>query len=214
MINVSELQPSEIKFSRAKSNSGRRFIVAYYNKKNLALKLPKLRIPFDSRVNQFDQLEINVSLGSNQELIDKIKDLDEKMIEFALEHNWFNGKAFDYTPTLKESKNNQFPPTLRIKVPNKDNVIKTLFFNKDKTKIEINDETDVVSIMKKGTHVQTAIECVGVWINESKFGLSWKAEQVRIISKPEEINEEYTFDDSDDEEISDTELLIDDSDDE
>lgn len=209
-LKVNQVNFSELKFSKTKSSSGRRFILAYYNKKILGLKFPTLRIPFDSKVNQFGQLEINVSLGNDEALINKIKELDSQMISLCKTNEWF-GKDLEpvYTPTLKQSANNNFPPTIKFKVPNKDNVIKTVFYDQDKNLIEVKDENKVVELMTKGTRIQSAIECVGVWFNDNKYGLSWKAEQIRIMSSPQQENEEYTFISSD-EELSDTELLIDD----
>lgn len=210
---ITDIDFSEIKFSKTKSSSGRRFILAYYNKKILGIKFPSLRIPFDSRVNQFGQLELNVSLGNNEVLINKIKDLDTQMQDFCKTNNWFTEEVIpSYTPMLKEANNGNFPPTIKFKVPNKDNIIKTIFYDENKQVIDIKNENQVVDLMTKGTRIQSAIECVGVWFNDNKYGLAWKAEQIRVMSKPEEnvnVNEDYSFISSD-EEISDTDLLIDD----
>ena len=211
---VNDINFSELKFSRTKKTSGRRFILAYYNKKSFGLKIPKLRIPFDSRVNQFGQLEINLSLGRDEELINKLQNLDEEMENFAILNEWFeDGADFTYNPMIRQS--GDFPPLLKMKVQNKDGVIKTLFYDEAKKKIDVNDEDDVVSLMKKGTYVQSAIECTGVWFGEdNKFGLCWKAEQIRIMSRPSSTKEEdcFTFCSDSEEEPESNGLLIDDDD--
>jgi len=208
---------SKLAFSKSKTSSNRKFLSVYYNKQNLGLKLPSLRIPFNSKINTFDQLEINVSLGNNDELIEKIKELDEYMVDFCAKNNWISGEGYKYVPVLKKSYNNDFPPTVKMKIPLKDGEVKTLFFDETKKKMDLKTREEVVSHMKKGVYIQSAIECVGVWIMGQSFGLSWKAEQIRIISKPEEVSkeEEYAFwSGSEDSDKSNIELLIDDDDDE
>ena len=212
-LNINTVDFSQLKFPRQKSNSGTRFISAFYNKKALGLKLPKLRIPFDSQLSRYGQLEFNISLGNNQEIIDKFYELDNQMVKFAEEFSWVE-ESCEYVPTLKESKNSEFPPTIRIKIPKKDNTIKTLFFDKEKKKVDTLTNEDVLALLTKGTHILSAIECVGVWFNDERFGLSWKAEQVRIVESPstKKSSEDYAFeDDSDIDSLSDTELLIDDN---
>lgn len=210
---VTDIDFSQLAFSKTKNSSGKRFINAYYNKKILGLKFPPLKIPFDSKINMYDQLEINVSLGINEDLIESVKNLDEEMVKFADENKWFKDENYKYTPTLKESSNGDFPPTIKMKIPVNNGVVKTTFFDENKKKINISTRNDVVNLMKKATVIQTAIECVGVWFIGEKFGLAWKAEQIRIISKPEQFNreEEYGFcSSSSDDDKSDTELLIED----
>lgn len=214
---INEIDLSKIKFSRTKNSSGFRFISAFYNKKSIGLKFPSLRIPFDSKVNKYNQLEINVSLDKNEELINKITDLDNQMKLFAVENKWFNSNVeYDYTPMLKKS-NSDYPPSIKMKIPIKDSVISTTFYDENKKKITVDNYNDVEDLMTKGTNIQSAIQCVGVWFNDDKFGLSWKAEQIRIMSKPEikqESNnnqEDYAFcSDSEEDENSDVDLLIDD----
>lgn len=208
-INVADFDSTKLKFSKSKNTSGRRFILAYYDKKSFGLKFPQLRIPFDSKVNQYGQLEVNVSLGSNTELIDTLNVLDEQMKIFAEEHSWGD---VEYCPMVKESTNGDYPPTIKMKIPVKDGIVKTSFYDISKKRLPADTEEDVVKLMKKGAYIQTAIGCVGVWFNDERFGLTWKAEQIRIMSSPEpDPTPGNTFFCSDtDSEVSDLELLIED----
>ncbi len=206
-ISKNTIPFSDLKFSKSRSKSGRRFILSYYDKKPILLKFPRLRIPFDSKLNKFNQLEINVSLGNNVTIIDKIKALDICMVEFALEHNWFSGE-FDYVPTLKESKNRSFPPTIKFKIPIKDSVIKTKFFDNNQQSINIGCTKEIEDLCTKGTEIFSAIECIGVWFSEdNRFGLTWTGVQVRVMDQ--EPDPEDLFD-SDLEDVSDVEFLVDD----
>lgn len=208
---IQEFNFSDLKFSRTKKNEGLRFISVYYEKKPVEIKLPTLRIPFNSSVDKYGKLAFNISLGKDEELINKVEELDEAMCKFACSNGWFDSE-FDYVHTLKRSKNNQYPPTLNIKVPVRDNLVKTSFYNNKKEIIEgVNTLNEAAEYLKKGTRVQTAIECVGAWFNGNRYGLSWKAVQVKILSTEVEGEDEqgdYLFESSDEEDKSDVELLI------
>jgi len=49
-------------------------------------------------------------------------------------------------------------------------------------------------ILVKGSLTTMLIECTGVWFAGSKFGLSWKAVQIRVDRVPESIRD-YAFED-------------------
>lgn len=207
---IEDIDFKNLKFSSTKKTTGMRFLQVYDEKKNLDIKLPKLRIPFNTKLNLYNQLELNISLGSNTGLIDKFKEFDEQMIQFAKDQNWGLEEPFEYTPILKVSKGD-YPPTLRIKFSIKDNIVDTLFYDESNKKMQVNTATDVIGLLKIGVEVYTLISCVGVWLKDSnKFGITFKVSQVKISAKKKEepINEEYLFE-SDDDDFPDSELLID-----
>jgi hypothetical protein len=195
---VKEIDFSQIKFSKTNKKTGLRFMTAYYDKKSFGIKLPKLRIPFDSRVNQFGQLEINISLGKEEELQKSLQKLDEEMETFVTENEWFEqGEDYCYVPFVKQSED--FPASIKLKITKKDDMIKTLFYDEEKQKIDVKDYRDVVDLIKKGTCIQSAIECSGVWVSGNKFGLTWKTEQIRIISRPDapfDFDEDFSDDEN------------------
>ena len=216
-IKVEDVSPEEIKFSKVKSQRGRRFINVYYNKKNLGLKFPSLRLPFNTRLNQFGQLEVSVSLVKGSELLDRIKKIDDFMKKSCQVEGWFPGSASaNYSPMLKESTSGDYAPTVKVKIPLDENKnVKTKFFNYEKDKIAVTKPEDVSDELKKGTCIQIAAECVGVWFMDNRYGLSWKAEQIRILQKSDTQNldasEDYSFYSSDN--SSDLSLLISDDED-
>lgn len=206
-IKITDVNSAEFKFSKTKQTSGRRFLSLFYNKKNLNVKLPKLRIPFDTKLSNYGQLEVNFSLGDNTELINKIKEIDAKMIVFAEEMSW-NSTECEYCPMLKVSKNNAYPPTVRIKIPIKNEVVDADFFDSEGAELGINSSEGVCDLLTKGTYALSAIECVGVWFNSDKWGLSWKLVQLRLSqNKKEEALDSCAFDTDSDNESLDS-LLI------
>lgn len=181
--DVKSINFDDLKFSAPRSNTGKRFIKAFYNKKPFSIRLPKLKLPFDSQVSQYGQIETNISLGLNTEVIDKLQELDDKMLVFAEENGWFDKKDVDnieYIPVLKRSKTGTYPPTFKVKIPKTDSGVSSKFFDENKQKIEVNTTDDVLNLLKRGTHVISALECNSVWFIDNKFGLSWKVDQMRV----------------------------------
>lgn len=209
-LKLSEFDVKNLKFSKSKNNSGRRFLIPYYNKKNLGLKFTTLRVPFNVNFNKFNQLEMCISLGNDSELIDKIKDLDRQMGVYALENEWFKANVeAKYTPMLKQF-NVDFPPTIKFKPSIKNGELKTIFFDINKEKIDVKSINDIPKYLVKGTMIQVALECVCVWINENNsYGLTWKAEQIRIISSPQDESTIFQEDSSGEELSEDEEYLLD-----
>lgn len=181
-----DVKLNELKFPKTKQTTGNRFLSVFYNKKKLGVKLPKLRIPFDTKIN-FDKVELNLSLGANEDLIAKVEALDRQICTFAEEHEW-NTEDTEYVPMLKKSNNNSYPPTIRVKVPVKDGVIATTFFDENKQEIEVKNEEEICGLLPKSTMILTAIECTGVWFMNGRYGISWKLVQARV-EKPKPLEE-------------------------
>lgn len=205
-VKITDVNCSEFKFSKTKQTAGRRFISLFYNKQNLSVKLPKLRIPFDTKLSNYGQLEVNFSLGDNSDLIKKIKEIDAKMVVYCEELSW-NSAECEYCPMLKVSKNNAYPPTVRIKIPIKNDTIETDFFDNDGTELDIKDASGVTQLLTRGNYALSAIECVGVWFNSEKWGLSWKLVQLKTSENKKEVLEACAFDTDSDAESLDS-LLI------
>jgi hypothetical protein len=180
--NIEEYNFQNLKFSTTKQTAGRRFLNVYYDKKPLGIKLPSLRIPFDSKINHYGQLELNVSLGNNNDLISKVKELDSDMVNFAEVNEWIDHDC-EYVPTLKVSKGNSYPPTLKAKIPFRGGSVETSFFDKEKNHLtNIESLNDASKLLNKGKYILSALECTGVWFNEQRWGLSWKAVQIRLVA--------------------------------
>lgn len=201
--DVKSINFDDLKFSAPRSTTGKRFIKAFYNKKPLSIRLPKLKLPFDAQLSQYGQIETNISLGLNTAIIDKLQELDDKMMSFAVENGWFGNEDVDsmqYIPVLKKSKAGNYPPTFKVKISKTDAGITSKFFDSNKQPIEVNSAQDVLDLLKRGTHAISALECNSVWFIDNRFGLSWKVDQMRIYPNEQP---EFTFgatsDDSGDE---------------
>ncbi len=132
-----------------------------------------------------------------------IKALDEWMIDQGVKNckQWFKAdltrdvvKAF-YTPMIKVAKDkmgnpSNYPPTIKINLKKKtDGSFDVKTYDSERRPYT---ETPLSDLLVKGAKITTIVQCTSVWISGSKFGLSWKANQIRMEAVPESIRD-YAF---------------------
>jgi len=171
-----------------------------YDKKPLKLVLPKLKVPFGITTNyNCDSIEeIKLSLGNNDDIINKFQELDKVIITRADELGVVTKEAV-YTYTVTEPKSDEFTPIIKAKISIKDHSIDTMFFDENKHVIGVTDNKDIINLVKKGSNILSVLECYGLRYDRNTFSLLWKLEQVQIL-RPDDINDylkKYAFDESD-----------------
>jgi hypothetical protein len=191
---IQDIDFSQLKFIKNKKFNGNRFVEVFYNKKNFGIKLPRLRIPYDTRVS-YGKIEANFSLKDQKNLEEAIIKFDESIPIHAKEQGW-EIDNLTYFEMLRRSKNNDYPPTIKFKIVSNETGIKTSFFDSKKEPVNVKTTDEVLELLRKGTNALTGIQCLGVWFNENMYGVAWKLCQVRICETIEEIMEECNFEDS------------------
>jgi hypothetical protein len=165
---------------------------------------------------------MDVSLRGYQEdenvkaTYDAFAALDEWMIDQGMKNSktWFKAdftkedqrsvvKAF-YTPMVKFSKDSDgnikpYPPTVKINLRKDRN-------NTDNWEVKVYERVDgdarkvegvpLEDLLVKGAQITTLIQCTSVWFAGSKFGLSWKANQIRMEKVPDSIRGYAFIDDA------------------
>ena len=188
-------------------NSGAKMANLNYDGRRLTMQIGSLPVPYGMSV--FDKAgpvkySVDMSLrgyeGENAKakaVHDAFMKLDEHMIEQGVKNSkaWFKQelsrevvKAF-YTPSLRFSKDadgnpKPFPPTLKVALKQRDGKFDTRVY--DDKKREMTD-VPMEDILVKGSNITVLIECTGVWFGGSKYGISWKAVQIRVDSMPDRI---------------------------
>lgn len=142
--------------------------------------------------------------------------LDEWMIDQGQKNSkaWFKAdltkpeqrgvvQAF-YTPMVKFSKDAEgnvkpYPPTVKVNL-RKDRQ------NADAWEVKVYERVEgeakkvegvpLEDLLVKGAQVTTLIQCTSIWFAGSKFGLSWKANQIRMESVPDSIRGYAFIDDA------------------
>ena len=188
-------------------DSGAKQAYLNYEGRALMIQVSSLSVPYGMSV--FDKAgpvkySVDLSLkgydGDNvkvQQIYNAFSTLDEYMIDMGVKFSkqWFKSdlsrdiiKAF-YTPSVRFSKDAEgnvkpYPPTLKIQLKQRDGKFETAVYDEKKrpmTDIPLED------ILVKGATISSLIQCTGVWFAGSKFGLSWKAVQIKADHLPESI---------------------------
>ena len=187
-----------------------------YDNRSLTMQVGSLSIPYGMSV--FDKAgpvkySVDMSLRGYEGEIPKVKAiydafaaLDAFMLEQGVKNSklWFKSdlnkdviKAF-YTPCLRFSKDAEgnpkpYPPTLKVSLRQRDGKFETVMYDENKQVMTLPME----EILVKGAQITTLIQCTGVWFAGSKYGLSWKAVQIRADKLPEGIRGFAFVDDGD-----------------
>jgi hypothetical protein len=188
-------------------DSGAKQAYLNYDGRPLMVQVSALSVPYGMSV--FDKAgpvkySVDLSLkgydGDNvkvQQIYNAFSTLDEYMIDMGVKFSkqWFKSdlsrdiiKAF-YTPSVRFSKDAEgnvkpYPPTLKIQLKQREGKFETAVYDEKKrpmTDIPLED------ILVKGATISSLIQCTGVWFAGSKFGLSWKAIQIKADHLPESI---------------------------
>lgn len=196
VVKIMDLDPTQFKFKPTKKRS--KFRELYVNMNPLVVKFPKLRIPFDSKINQYGQSEITLSLAetytktfTSQDLIKKIDSIDKYIEEFGKSENFLEDfpETIRYNPILKRSLNGNYPPTLKAKLSKRNGDIESIFCDEQMKEISFNSEEELLQKLTKGTLLNTSINFAGLYFNDNTWGMTCKFHQSKI-STPKFVQKE------------------------
>jgi hypothetical protein len=209
IVQPQNFSSGNITFSAVKVlDSGGKAAYMNYSGRKLLTQVGSLTLPyglntFDKQPGQPPKYSMDVSLRGYDEnpkvksIFDMLTTLDEFMVDEGVRNSkaWFKAelsrdviKAF-YTPCVKWAKDAEgnlkpYPPTFKINLKKRDGKFVASFYDEKKRPYEGVPPED---LMVKGAYVTAIVECGGLWISGSKFGLSWNAVQVRMDSVPDSI---------------------------
>ena len=181
-----------------------------YNGGPLLMQVGSLETPFGMSV--FDKVqppkysvELNLrgydDAGSSPgvaAIYDALTRLDEFMVDQGVKNSkaWFKKDTVSkeliselYTPSMRFAKDSSgarkpYPPTMKIQLRKRDGK-----FDVDIYDAALNSMkgTPIEDILVKRAQLTVLMKCTGVWFAGGKFGLSWKAEQIRADKVPASI---------------------------
>lgn len=217
VVKVSEFSTSNVTFSPMKVlESGGKMCSINYKGDKFTTQLSTLTLPYG--MNVFDKAgpvkySMDLSLRGYDEnpkvkaVYDAFTQLDEFMVDQGVKNSraWFKAdlsrdviKAF-YTPMVKVAKDAEgnpkpYPPTIKINLRKINDTFEVKVYDDQRRPYE---GVPIEDLLIKGAQLTALIQCTSVWFAGSKFGLSWKALQVRMDKVPESIRG-YAFVDDDD----------------
>jgi hypothetical protein len=208
IILPKDFKPSNVQVAPIKvMDSGAKQAYVNYEGHSLMVQVSTLNIPYGMSV--FDKAgpvkySVDLSLkgydvdgSKTKQVYDAFSSLDEYMIDLGVKFSkqWFKSelnrdiiKAF-YTPCVRFSKDAEgnlkpYPPTLKIQLKQRDGKFETAVYDEKKRPLS---DIPLEDILVKGATISSLIQCTGVWFAGSKFGLSWKAVQIKADHLPESI---------------------------
>lgn len=139
----------------------------------------------------------------------KLKEFDERILELAStsKQKWIkskSGAAYNhdmlkelYTPTLKIPRDkdgnvkDNWPPTFKVTIPqSRDNgSFDVEVWDSKKHKVKMEDFMNT----SRNAYVTVIAKCTGIWVSGGKFGTSWKAQQILVMSSGRSNIESFAF---------------------
>lgn len=208
IVSPSAVDVTKVSFSPVKLlESGGKQAYLNYDGRSLVMQIGTLSVPYGMSVyDKAGPVKYSVELslrgydGENkkvQSIYNAFSALDEYMISQGVKNSkaWFKAeltrdviKAF-YTPTLRFSKDadgnvKPYPPTIKLALKQKNDKFDVAVYDDKKRPMS---DIPLEDVLVKGAQITTLIQCTGVWFAGSKYGLSWKAVQIRVDKLPESI---------------------------
>jgi len=222
IVKIADFNVSNLSVGPMKSlDSGGKMASLFYkygdsSSTSLTTQVGSLSLPYG--MNTFDKAgpvkySIDLSLRGYDEnekvkvIYDAFSALDNWMIDQGVLNSkaWFKSqltrdviKAF-YTPMVKVAKDAEgnpkpYPPTFKVNLKKQNDQFDVKVYDDQARPYE---GVPLEDLLVKGAQVTVLIQCTSVWFAGSKFGLSWKAKQVRMDKVPESMRG-YAFLDDDD----------------
>ena len=213
IVQPSSFTVSKVSVGQLKvlESGGKMAYVNYGDSRNLVMQTPSLPSPFG--LNVFDKAgppkySVDLALRGYQDqpkpkaLFAALQKLDEYMIDQGVKNSkaWFKAdmkrevvEAF-YTPCVRFGRDKQgnqtsYPPNLKVQLRRKrdGSDFECLFYDQ-KSKGDPDAQPlrgiPAEELLVKRSEMTALIECTGVWFAGGKFGVSWKAVQIRLDSVP------------------------------
>jgi len=220
VVRPKSFSVSNVTFSQLKLlESGGKQAYVNYDGRPLLMQVGSLETPFglsvfdktnppkysvDLKLQGYDDPTNN---ATNAQIYDAMHALDEFMIQQGVKNGkaWFKTEVnvdmvrMLYTPTVRFAKDAEgnvkpYPPTLKVQLRQRDGVFEAKVYDDRKNVLDVPLE----DILVKKAFLTVLIQCTGVWFAGGKFGLSWKAVQIRADKVPDSIRGFAFLDDDED----------------
>lgn len=181
---------------------------AYLNYQNqpLVMQVGSLETPFGMSV--YDKVQpakysVELNLRGHDDpaqnpnvaaIFTALNSLDEFMVEQGVKNSkqWFKADMSRevvgalYTPSLRFAKDGNgvrkpYPPTLKVQLRQKGGVFDADVYDAQSNSLK---GTPLEEVLVKRAQLTVLMRCTGVWFAGGKFGLSWKAIQIRADKVP------------------------------
>jgi hypothetical protein len=198
IISTEDFDVSNVTATEPKKKNDRLQSYLLYNASPFYVETNFGRAPFG--VKAFEggdktDYSLNISLEQDDKLIQSFNELDEYMIDFAVEHSMiiFKKKYTSaqrevvramYTSLVKKSEGGDYPPRIAPKIQKKSSTDLTpelLFYHSEKEEVGIESFSHLEKLVPKGARVK-AIVSLRPWFVSGRFGVNLTIQQI-LVSK-------------------------------
>lgn len=218
VILYSAFHPSGIHFGAPDRNrNGGKFVPltnADGSKKRITIQTPALSMPFGVSAYRekpeadiqsysidvsFRNLDTDPKLG---EFMAKMQELDAHLLEASVKNSkeWFGGKQKsketledNYRKLIKQHPEGKYPAVMKVKVPIQNGQPACMFFDENRQPVNI-------EYLTKGTTIKLILEMDRVWFVNNTFGVTWRALQGAVVSRPSRMDKYSMIDDDESDE--------------
>lgn len=214
VILYSAFHPSGVNFGPPDRNrNGGKFVPllgADGAKKRITIQTPVLSMPFgvsayrEKPEGEVQSYSLDVSfrnLDTDPRLADfvaKMRELDARMLDASVANSkeWFGKQKSkdtledNYRKLVKDHPENKYPPVMKIKIPIQNGQVACSLFDENK-------QATTIDYLTKGCTVKLILEMDRVWFVNNTYGLSWRAIQGLVVSRPTRMDTYCMLDDDD-----------------
>ena len=201
-VIYSAFEPKNVSFGKSDTmrNGGKIVNLGYPGARRIQLQTPIVSLPFGvnepfkgSGAGEVQSYSVDLSFRGYDtspgmaKFLEKMKAIDAIVLKKAHESSveWF-GKQTSmeviqelYRPLIREAKDPQFAPTMKVKIPVVGGVPSASFFDENKDPVQMD-------YIVKGTSAKFIIEVSSVWFVNKNFGVTWRLVQALVSSRPSE----------------------------
>lgn len=245
------IKSSNIAFAPAKVlDNGAKLVYVNYNGGRFTVQTPWMDLPWamsSFTEDKYPKHSITLSFRGMDErpdlkiFHDAIQEVEKRIIQGGVDNcaSWFKKQKLSsdvvsnlFNPILRVScdsegvPNGKYPPTMRVKVPQRDGIWESKIYDKTGNQYRINDSQSgdrMEDLLVKGSKIRCIIQCVGLWVASGNYMCQWKVTRAEV-DVPETSGNHSFLPDSDDEDTEATDppsrsmssapRMLDDSDDE
>lgn len=217
VVLYSSFHPSGIQFGAPDRNrNGGKFVPLLGPdgaKKRYTIQTPALSMPFgvsayrEKPESEVQSYSLDVSFRNVDtdpklaEFLAKMMEVDEKMMSASVENSkaWFGKQKSkdtledNYRKLVKAHPENKYPPVMKIKIPIQNGQVSCMFFDENRNPVSID-------YLVKGTTIKLILEMDRVWFVNNTFGVTWRALQGAVVSRPARMDTYSMIDDDESDE--------------
>jgi hypothetical protein len=220
-FDISKLSITDIK---KLENSPSSIVYLNYNGGKLRIQAPQMPVPYDAgdyKDNKKFKVQLSFRDRASKAKVQAYYDMLQTIDKFVVDHatkvagKWFRTPGAsremvnrDYTSSTRVSKDKEgnpkdYPPVQSIALKTNYNTgsFETALYDAGKRRLE---GVTPVDVLRRGAEVTSVVDCGGIWVVGTKFGINWKLSQALINVPAEGTDVGCVI--QDDEEVDDEEI--------